>query len=646
MMRETLTRVRATLVLLYVGALLLGGCRTFPRPGPPAQSAAALKQLSLRELMDIEITSVARAPTKLSQTAAAVQVITRDDIRRSGATTLAEALRLATNLQAAQVNSRDWAITARGFNGAVLVTGSIADKLLVMIDGRSIYTPLFGGVFWDSQHVLLDDIDRIEVVSGPGGTLWGANAVNGVINIITRSAEDTQGGQVTLGAGSSLEKYGAARYGGAINPDLFYRVYAQGFDGDATERGPGSGGDDWNFTQSGFRADYRRSASDSVTVQGDAFEGRQGTPDGVYVNGQNMLARWTHVTSPRSEWTAQLYYDRTHRAFPRAVFHENLQTVDFDLQHRFPVGDQHTVVWGAGYRHMWDDVKNGSFSFLPPELTMRLASAFVQDEYAPTGSAVKLTLGTKLEHNDYSGLEVQPSIRVAWTPPGRQMTWAAVSRGVRSPSRLDTDIRTGATRGNPEFDAEKLIAYEIGYRVSPIDALSLSVAAFHNQYTDIRSVNTIPTQPGALIFENDQEATGEGFELSGAYQPTAWWRLRGGYTYLEQSLRSVNPNVLSFSAPFEANDPQYQMLLQSVMDLSRGVQLDVVARHVAELRGTVLGSRIPSYTTADLRLAWRVARWEVAAIAQNLGGIHPEFASPVFPFDIPRSVQGRLTFAW
>jgi iron complex outermembrane receptor protein len=277
---------------------------------------------------------------------------------------------------------------------------------------------------------------------------------------------------------------------------------------------------------------------------------------------------------------------------------------------------------------------------------MRLASGFVQDEVISPGAAMKLTFGAKFEHNDFSGLETQPSVRLAWTPPGRQMAWAAASRAVRSPARFDTEIHIGRTLGDPDFLAEKLTAYELGYRVTPAETLSLSLAAFHNRYTDVRSVNQNGTVPGALVFANDLEASTFGLELAGAYEPAAWWRLRGGYTYLEKDIRRLTPQVLVFSDAFEAQDPQGQIMLQSVMDLPRGVQLDVVARHIAELPASRFGPEVPAYTTADLRLAWRIARWELSAVAQNLAGDHPEFNSPPLWYEIPRAFQGRLSFSW
>lgn len=631
-------RARFSIVsLICLGALATSACRSI---GPAhASPPAALKQLSLEELMAIEVTSATRTPTPLLETSAAVQILTREEIRRSGATTLAEALRLAPALQVAQVNAHDWAITARGFNGASVNTGSLADKLLVMIDGRSVYTPLFGGVFWDVQHVPLEDVERIEIVSGPGGTSWGANAVNGVINVITRSADETQGAAATIAAGSDDETFGAARYGGSVG-NVFYRGYAQRFDRGDSKLAGADAHDDWELTQGGFRTDTRH-ASGTLTVQGDFYEGRERTPDAIWVNGQNVLARWT-----RGDWVTQLYFDRTTRSFPRVNFREELQTADLDAQHRFAIGARHRVVWGFGYRHMWDDVRNGtSFGFVPAKRTMRLISGFLQDEVSLTDAA-KLTIGAKLEHNEFSGLEAQPGVRLAWMLPRQQMTWAAVSRAVRSPARFDTEIFTRTTVGNPDFAAETVIAYEVGYRITPLDALVLSVAAFHNRYGDIRSIDAHPAPPPALRFGNGLEAQSNGIELSGRYQPASWWRLRGGYTHLRKTFRATEPGVLAFSDAFEAQDPRHQIIVQSIVDLPRGVQFDTVARWVAEIAATPISRRIAPYAAADVRIAWRVSQWELSLLARNLGGAHPEFASPVVSHEIPRAIEGRLRFAW
>jgi iron complex outermembrane receptor protein len=632
-------------LLLVLAVAFGGGCRS--AFDAPADAPDTLKKMALADLMNIEVTSVSRTATTLSETAAAVEVITGEDIRRSGATTLAEALQLAPNLQVAQVNSHDWAVTARGFNGASVSTGSIANKLLVMIDGRSIYTPLFAGVFWDAQSVPLEDIDRIEIVSGPGGTLWGANAVNGVINVITKSAGESQGGRVSLRAGPFAGKAGEVRYGGAIGKDLHYRAYGQWMEGDSTRRLNTDGRDDWELRQGGFRIDQQRSANDTLTLQGDAYEGEQGTPHTAFINGQNTLLRWTHGASPRSEWTTQVYFDRAVRTFPRAGFRDELQTFDADLQHSYRPGGRHAIVWGAGYRHMRDDVRNGpSFAFLPAKRTLRLASAFIQDEIAARDD-LKVTLGAKLEHNDYSGLEAQPSVRVAWTPQAqrRQMAWAAVSRAVRSPSRLDAELTTRTTVGNEDFTSERVMAYELGYRVAPNDSLSLALSGFHNRYSDVRSVNqTSPQTP--LFFANDQSATSHGVELSALWSVADWWRVRGGWTWMNKDFRATSAQVSPISPPFEAQDPDAQLLLQSNVDITSNIEFDVIARYVGEIPASLLNPRIAPYATADIRLAWRTGHWELAAIGRNLGGSHPEFVSPVAPFEIPSSVQGRLTFSW
>jgi iron complex outermembrane receptor protein len=643
--------VRACLsvLALSIAASIAGGCRSasdLPAAATPAPSPEALKTLSLAQLMDIEITSVSRQPRPLSDTAAAVQVLTNDDIRRSGARTLAEALRLAPNLQVAQVSAYDWAVTSRGFNGASVNTGSLANKLLVMIDGRTVYTPLFGGVFWDAQQVSLDDVDRIEVVSGPAGTLWGANAVNGVINIVTKNAAETQGGKVHVAFDSASSKAGALRYGGTVGPNFSYRAHGQRMEFDDTTRQGGlDAHDDWALSQGGFRTDYRRSATDNVTVQGDFYVAREASPSLIQINGQNAIARWTHITSPESEWSVQVYTDRTVREFPRAAFREELRTADLDAQQRFTAG-RHGIVWGFGYRHMWDDVRNGpSFTFLPAQRTMRLASGFVQDDLA-LPSSLKLTVGTKVEHNDFSGFEVQPSIRLAWTPPGISMAWGALSRAVRSPARIDTDITTRTSRGNPDFLAENVTAYELGYRIRPADSVSLSIAAFHNVYSDLRSINHAAAQPGVLVFDNDLRAATSGVELSAALHLTSQWRMRGGYTHVQKQFHATSANVFPFSDAFEAQDPRNQIVVQSVMDLPRGVQFDVVARHIGEIPATLLGPRIASYTTADVRLAWSRSRWEVAAVGQNLDGGHPEFVSPILWYEIPRTIRGEVSFTW
>lgn len=631
-------RLWAIVAITFVLAVPIG--RTMAQTNEVVPAPAVLKKLTLEELMDLEVTSVSKRAEKLSETASAIQVVTGEDVRRSGATSLPEALRLAPNLQVAQLNSHDWAITARGFNGGPLANNSLANKLLVMIDGRTVYTPLFGGVFWDVQNVMLEDLDRIEVVSGPGGTLWGANAVNGVINVITKSAKDTQGLFLSGGGGSFVQDFGALRYGDRIGSNFFFRVYAQRYDRNSTKQPNGTDAtDEWDMTQGGLRADWYVSEADVVTVQGDFYGGNEQTPGAIdtTVDGQNLLTRWTRTFSDESDLSVQLYADRTWRDLHApSFFSEDLKTYDFDFQHRFPLGERHSILWGAGYRFMQDKINNAAaLSFGPADREMQLISGFVQDEIVLVEDRLKFTLGTKLEENEFSGFEVQPSARLAWTPGERHTVWGAVSRAVRSPSRFDTDL-TIPLGGDRDFESEKVIAYELGYRVQPTDRISLSLATFYNDYDDLRSINFPP-----FAFANDQAAETWGVELSGNLQLTSWWRLRGGYTYLEEDIRSTSPAVVPGSAEIEAIDPRHQALLQSIMDLPGHTQLDLVGRYVDDLSG--FATAVSDYFTFDARLAWQYKRWEFAVVGQNLGNDeHSEFGS----LRIPRSVYGKVTLRW
>jgi iron complex outermembrane receptor protein len=604
-------------------------------------SPEELKRLSLEALMDQDVTVVTRSPEKLSQSASAVQVISGEDIHRSGATSLPEALRLAPNLQVAQVNSHDWAISARGFNN------TLANKLLVVIDGRTVYTPLDAGVFWDAQNVLLDDIDRIEVVSGPGGALWGANAVNGVINIVTKSAKDTQGMLIEGGGGSFLQDFGAVRYGGSNGTNLFYRVYAQRFDRDGTVFPNGNDAlDSSDMSQGGFRMDWYPSEANTLTVQGDAYAGSQGATNGdTFIDGQNVLGRWSHTISDTSDLTLQAYFDRTWRDIP-ALGAEDLKTYDIDFQFRFALGQRQNVTWGAGYRLMEDAVKNGpGIAFVPPDRNMQLFSGFVQDQIALVPDYLQLTLGTKLEHNDFSGFEVQPSARLAWTPAERHTVWAAISRAVRSPSRIDSDVRVPGNPpfqivGDKNFESETVLAYEAGYRVRPLDRLNLSLASFYNDYDRLRSLDR--SIPAGFVFGNGFEGQTWGFELTGTYQATDWWRLRAGYTYLNKLLWTHNP--AANPTVREGNDPENQFLIQSILDLPAHFQFDVVGRYV----DTLENPHVPSYVSFDARLAWR---WrdnlEISIVGQNLwDDQHPEFGAGPTREEIPRSVFGKVAWSF
>lgn len=610
---------------------------------PASNEPRSYKKMSLDELMDIEVTLVSKRPEKLTEVASAIQVITNEDIRRSGATNLAEALRLAPNLRVAQLNSYGWVISARGFSGL------FANKLLVMVDGRSVYTPLFAGVLWDIQNVILEDVDRIEVVSGPGGSLWGANAVNGVINIVTKSAKDTQGVYASITGGTFLHDAGEVRYGGSIGNNLFYRLYIQRFDHENTYLPTGQDApDEWGITNGGLRIDYYPSHADTFMVQGNAYGATEYTPvaDST-ADGQYLLGRWTHTFSEESDMSVQVYVDRTFRRDIPSTLTDKLTTYDFDFQHRFPIGTRHSILWGLGYRRMNSDVSNSTafVGFVPNHRDLDLYSAFAQDEITIIPDRLKLTVGTKVEHNYFSEFEIQPSARIAWTPDEKQTVWAAVSRAVRSPSRIDVDYHlptfplpptTPSVAGGPNFDSEKLTAYELGYRVQPTSNLALSVAGFYNRYDDIYSVEALP---GTQTFQiqNGIEGQSWGVEFSGTYQPAPWLRVRGGYTFFHKDL--WNKPGHSFDTASLGNDPEHQVLVQTMMDLPWDFQLDVVARYVDSLPNP----SIPGYFTADVRLAKTFDNLEVAVVGQNLAdNRHPEFGAQ----EIPRSVYAKVTLRW
>ncbi len=620
----------------------LGYCA---EPNDSLLSLAELKGKTIDELINIDVTTVSRQPEKWFNVASAVQVITQEEIRRSGASSLPEALRLASNLQLAQVNSSSWAISARGFNNG------LANKLLVLMDGRTLYTPLFAGVFWDVQDTMMEDIERIEVISGPGGTLWGANAVNGVINIITKTARDTQGTMLIGGGGTLLRDFGGVRYGDKIGENVYFRLYGKYFDRNSTVFPNGNDAtNDWRMGQGGFRLDWFPKNEDIITFQGDFYSGtiEQPSPGPTGLDGQNVLARWTHPIGENSDLTAQLYWDRTFRRISGS-FVEELNTYDLDFQHRFSLGEHQNVIWGAAYRLMPDHIGNANpngFSFLPPDRNLQVFSGFLQDEFVLLPDHLQLTLGTKLEHNDYSGIEVQPSARIAWMPDKRQTIWAAISRAVRSPSRIDSDLFApssalpGGLAGGPNFGSESVIAYELGYRVRPLDQLALSVAGFYNDYTDIRSLGTNAASNNAFVFGNDNRAETWGFELSGNYSITDWWHLRAGYTFLQKHV-SIKPGGSDINrGRAEGNDPENQIVGQSMIDLPYHLEFDCNFRYVDDLASPA----VPSYFTFDLRLAWHPIRnLELSIVGQNLWDEqHPEFGPALTRQEIPRSVYGKV----
>jgi iron complex outermembrane recepter protein len=607
---------------------------------PPA---ADLADLSLEQLANIEVTSVSRRAERLSDAPASIYVITNDDIRRSGVTSLAEALRLAPNLQVARVNASSYAISARGFNN------SIGNKLLVLVDGRTVYTPLFSGVFWDAQDVMLEDIDRIEVISGPGGTLWGANAMNGVINIITRQAQATQGTLVGVGGGN-LEAGGGVRYGGKFGADGYYRVYGRYFDRDNTERANGTAvSDGWHKGQAGFRADWGGNDR-NFTLQGDVYNGKldQALPGKATIDGVNLVGRWNQRFAGGSDLRLQTYYDHTERDMP-GTFIEKLDIFDVEFQHGIPVGKSQRVLWGGGYRYARDRVDNTpGFAFLPAQRNLDWANLFVQDEIKITNT-VELTAGIKLESNDYTGWETLPSVRLAWKPYAEQLLWTAISRAVRAPARLDRDLFLPANPpfqlgGGPNFRSEIANVFEIGNRGQVSSAFSYSITAFYQDYDHLRSLEPAPggtcvsvTTPGNnCVLGNLIEGTSKGVEAWGTYQVLRGWRLSGGVLLLDVDLKrkpgSTDPNPAALG-----NDPDYQWLLRSAHNLTDKLELDLILRSVGELPNP----NVPSYTAVDVWLGWRpIRRLELSLTLQNLfDDSHPEFGTPA-----TRSVYERGAF--
>lgn len=632
--------LRALCVVSILGVSLVTEAQDEPR------SSDQLKRLSIEELMNVEVTSVSRRPEKISKSASAIQVISREDILRSGATNLPEALRLVSNLQVAQLSAQHWIISARGFNAV------FSNKLLVMIDGRTVYSPLFAGVFWDAQSVVLEDIERIEIISGPGGTMWGANAVNGVINIITRTASETPGAFVSAGSGTVTRNMAQGRFGGRLGQNGAFRIYAQHHNRDVTQLPDGTDNDDaWSFTQAGFRADWSSGTVDEFLLTGNAYRGtRQTSPQETTIDGQNMLGRWTHSFSDRSRLTTQLYFDRTWRDDAKGAMKDQLNTYDADIQHNLTTG-RHQVVWGGGFRFVHDETINTTdfVGLIPKDRDMELITFFGQDEFSITDH-FRFVFGTKLQHNEFSGWDVQPSARLAWQPNDTHFVWTAVSRAVRAPSRIDVDYHLPAFHvpphlpsvdGGPNFVSEKLTAYELGYRVQPGAKGQVSVSLFSHEYDDLYSVELLP---GTLTYQimNGTEGHSMGVEVAAQIQVTDYWRVRGGYTWFDKTLRNKPGNTTPESALADLGaDANNLAVLQSILDLPANFQFDLAARYTDELPPSENLILVPRYTEITARLAWNFRNFEFALVGQNLlNKYHAEYSG----IEIPRNIYGTITW--
>jgi iron complex outermembrane receptor protein len=590
--------------------------------------------LSIEELGELQVTSVSRRAENLSDAAASIYVITAEDIRRSGVTSLPEALRLAPGIEVARNSAHEYTISIRGFSS------DLSNKLLVLIDGRSVYSPLFAGVFWDVQDTLLEDIERIEIVSGPGGAVWGANAVNGVINVITHSANDTPGTLIKAGAGDE-ETSAAVRHGWAISEKMDARAYVKHFERDSSELVSGADAfDEWNMSRAGFGLQWRPGAADRVTVDTEAYVGEQqallrgnftlGTlpqtdiPGQVDVSGHHVLARWRRDLTSDANWRLQFYYDHTDRQIPGA-FNEARDTLDVDFQHDMQNRGRHDVLWGAGLRSTRDDIGTTLFAtFEPDSRSDQTLHAFIQDRIELRPNRLFLTAGSKVEDNDYSGFEFQPSVQVSWLPSDRQAVWASVSRAVRIPARLNADLRLTVpvaipgvplplyvmVNGNDDFDSEDLSAYEAGYRMQIRSHLSLDVAVFDNRYDNLQTQEAqapfvVPGPPTYLVLAASLDNLMEGESYGGTivvnWEPIASWRLQFQYAHTELDLTSKPGSNDAGALTVAGNSPGNQVSVLSFLELPHDLSLFTGIRYVEELPS----QSVPSYTAIDWSLAWR-----------------------------------------
>jgi iron complex outermembrane receptor protein len=644
-------------------------------PAWPQQKAADLAEKSIEDLMNMDVTSVSKKEQKMSQVAAAVFVITQEDIRRSGATNVPDLLRMVPGLDVAQIDANTWAISARGFNL------QFASKLLVLIDGRAVYTPLTGGVNWDTQDVPLDDIERIEVTRGPGGTVWGANAVNGVINIITKKASDTQGVLVTGGGGSEEQGFGTVQYGGTFKGATSYRVFAKYLNTGAFPDPNGQDAEDgWHLLHTGFRTDTTLSQKDSLTVQGDLYRGDEGAiithsilspPENVNVSkvielsGGNILSRWNHVFSERSDIAVQVYFDRYLRSGPNAD--ERRNTFNFDFQHHLALGARNDLIWGVGYSYTEDHtVGTIDGTFIPANRVGQLFNSFAQDQITLKRDRVNLYVGTKLENSYFNGFNLQPSVRLAWTPSNRSTFWTAISRAVRTPTRRDQGLVAVLAAlpgpaevvllGNPDFESENVVAYEAGYRTQPSDRLSIDGTLFYNVYGDLESIEPLPsfidhhTNPPILVipktFGNQLHGTTEGVELSLNWKVTNRWTLSPGYTFLEMHLHiNATSGDTTSAADTQGENPGHQAQLRSRLELPHNFTWNTNAYFVGRLPDQML----PSYTRLDTLLTWRpTERLELSLVGQNLlRDHHMEFnddLQSVNSSQVKRSAYAKMTW--
>ena len=655
---------------IVVPLLVLTSLAAGQQGGP--DQVLSLKGLSLEELGNIEVTTVSKSPVTVARTPAAIYVITQDDIRRSGARILPEALRLAPGVEVARIDGVKWAIGIRGFESR------LSRNVLVLIDGRSVYSPLFHGVYWEVQDTLMDDIERIEVIRGPGGIIWGANAVNGVINIITKSSRDTHGALIKAEGGNVDQGFMGIRYGGG-NAKFNYRFYGKGSTRDAEFHRDDRQFDDFRRAQGGFRTDWSVTGRDSVTVQGDIYNGAAGesafitrtTPPSVSIldmNGRlaggNLLANWKRDLGGGSDFQIQTYYDHVSRQQPNQAEFRN--TFDIDLVHHLNISDRQNLIWGLGARLSAGDVPTvvPTYVFDPSHRVDQLYSAFLQDEIQLVRDRLSLTFGTKVIHSSYTGLDAEPSVRLLFTPSTRRTVWTALTRAVRTPSDIEdtltnTTLRSGTpvsfsrVTGDHVFTAETVLGYEAGYRQLVHPRLSIDFSGFYNSYQHLLSLEPgIPfTDPGAggatiypFVNRNGVLGSTAGVEITANWKPWAWWRVEGSYAWLNVDMRTRSTSKdTSTVATLEGSSPAHQVVAQSYIGLPAHFEFSQVFRTVSALPA----QRVPLYQTGDARVAWnKYSHLELALTGQNLlQPHHPEFAGDPGPLvGIRRSVYGSVTW--
>ena len=668
----------ASMLLLFLNSPKMAFALDSAIPSGAQDSQGNLKQLSLEQLGNIEVSTASKSPEQVWDTPAAIYVITQDDIKRSGATSIPEALRLAPGVEVARIDANKWSIGIRGFGSR------LSRSVLVLIDGRSVYNTLLAGTYWEVQDTVMEDIDRIEVIRGPGGTIWGPNSVNGVINIITKTSSDTQGWLVSAGGGDVEEGFLSVRYGGSNGKGLEYRIYAKGFDRGPEHHFDSQNYDRWRAAQSGFRIDWKKNQRDSFTFQGDIYDEGAGetvtltnyTPPFTqivtgteYLSGGNILGRWTRSFSEDNDVQLQVYYDRTNRHEPN--FGDLRNTFDIDYLQRFRIWSRHQISFGLGARASQGhelEVTPGLF-FSPNFRTDELYTAFIQDNVTLIPNRLTVEIGTKLVLTNYTNVEPEPSGRLLWTPTDTETFWAAVTRAVRTPSDAERDFflsgfistSSGGTpffarfNGNPNFRSELLNGYELGFRRLFGKTLYVDLAGFFNQYNNLFSEDIIgapflenyPPLPHLLLpadFGNGLEGSAIGEEIAPQWKPTSYWTLKGSYSFLHMVLRK-NPGSLDIgsAAPTVGSSPQHQVVTQSSLDLPRRVTFDLTFRYVSALPALA----VHAYSTADARLGWTVGNHlELAVVGSNLfQPYHVEYASDPGPnVAIRRNVYGKIVW--